>query len=420
MFTKLLYNVLTFLFLFHTGNILLYSQPNKVRYGADVFFEKYFDEISGKRIGVICNHTSLLSNGVHIVDSLLKRNIDIIALFSPEHGIRGKVPAGVKVHDQIDSITGIKIFSLYGKTLKPTPEMLEGIEVLLFDLQDVGARFYSYNVTMAYAMQAAAANKIQFILLDRPNPINGVDVEGPLLDVGLKSPVGFYPIPIRHGLTLGEIAKMAIAENWIDKNIQIELTVIPMENWKRKMYFDETKLTWMPPSPNMRTVSTAVVYPGNCLFEATNISEGRGTEKPFEYIGAPWIDGKVLAKKLNHLKLKGVRFEPIEFTPTTDSIRAANPKYSNRKCSGIYFNILDRQKYKPVESVLLVLQIIKKFYPDSLKYDRNFFDKLVGDKRVLDILDTKTNRKIVEKLSKGDIKNFKQNAQKYLIYAENP
>ncbi|MDI6803807.1 MAG: DUF1343 domain-containing protein [Bacteroidota bacterium] len=420
MFTKALYNVLTFLFIYLSGNVLLYSQQSKVRYGADVFFEKYYEKISGKRVGVICNHTSLLSNGVHIVDSLLKKNIDIVALFSPEHGIRGRVPAGIKVQDQTDSITGIKIYSLYGKTLKPTPEMLQGIEVLLFDLQDVGARFYTYNVTMAYAMQAAAENKIRFILLDRPNPINGVDVEGPLLDVNLKSAVGFFPIPIRHGLTLGEIAKMAVGENWIDKNIQNDLTVIPMENWKRKMYFDGTKLPWVSPSPNMKTVSTAVVYPGNCLFEATNISEGRGTEKPFEYIGAPWIDGKLLAKKLNDLKLKGLRFEPIEFTPASDSVTGATPKYANRKCSGIYFKVLDRQKYKPVETFLYVIQIIQKFYPDSLKYNRNFFDKLIGDKKVLENLNIKNGRKAVEKFSKVGMEGFKKNAQKYLIYAKNP
>ncbi|MDP2208807.1 MAG: DUF1343 domain-containing protein [Bacteroidota bacterium] len=410
---------MTFLFIYLSGNVLLYSQHSKVRYGADVFFEKYFEKISGKRVGVICNHTSLLSNGVHIVDSLQKRNVNIVALFSPEHGIRGRVPAGIKVQDQTDSITGLKIFSLYGKTLKPTPDMLQGIEVLLFDLQDVGARFYTYNVTMAYAMQAAAENKIRFIVLDRPNPINGVDVEGPLLDVDLKSAVGFFPIPIRHGLTLGEIAQMAVGENWIEKNIQIDLTVIPMENWKRKMYFDETKLSWVSPSPNMKTVSTAVVYPGNCLFEATNISEGRGTEKPFEYIGAPWINGKLLAKKLNDLKLNGVRFEPIEFTPTPDSISAANPKYANRKCSGIYFNILDRQKYRPVESVLFVIQIIQKLFPDSLKYNRNFFDKLAGDKKVFENLNIKNGRKAVEKFHKVGIKDFKKNAQKYLIYADN-
>ncbi len=406
----MLYNILTFLFIYLSGNVLLYSQQGKVRYGADVFFEKFFEKVSGKRVGVICNHTSLLSNGVHIVDSLQKRNVNIVALFSPEHGIRGRVPAGIKVQDQTDSITGLKIFSLYGQTLKPTSEMLQGIEVLLFDLQDVGARFYTYNVTMAYAMQAAAENKIQFILLDRPNPINGVDVEGPLLDVNLKSAVGFFPIPIRHGLTLGEIAKMAVGENWIEKNIQIDLTVIPMENWKRKMYFDETKLSWVSPSPNMKTVSTAVVYPGNCLFEATNISEGRGTEKPFEYIGAPWINGKLLAKKLNDLKLNGVRFEPIEFTPTPDSITGANPKYANRKCRGIYFNVLDKRKYKPVESVLSVIQIIQKFYPDSLKYNSNFFDKLVG---------IKNSRKVLKELPKVGIKDFKKNAQKYLIYADN-
>lgn len=400
-------------------NVHVSAQQNNVRFGADVFFEKYLDKISGKRVGVICNHTSLLSNGVHIVDSLRKRNVNIVALFSPEHGIRGRVPAGIKVQDYTDSITGLKIFSLYGKTLKPTQEMLQGIEVLMFDLQDVGARFYTYNVTMAYAMQAAAENKIQFILLDRPNPINGVDVEGPLLDVNVKSAVGFFPIPIRHGMTLGELAQMAVGENWLDKNIKIDLIVVPVENWNRSMYFDEMKLSWVPPSPNMKTVSTAVVYPGNCLFEATNISEGRGTEKPFEYIGAPWINGKLLANKLNALKLNGVRFEPIEFTPTPDSISAANPKYANRTCSGIYFNIRDRQKYRPVESVLTVLQIIQKIYPDSLTYNRNFFDKLVGDTKVLKNLNKQRNKINLGKFTKVGIKTFKKNAQKYLIYAKN-
>ncbi len=420
MFTKGLYNLLKIFFITLAGSVILLSQQSKVKYGADIFFERYLEKISNKQVGVICNHTSLLSNGVHIVDSLLKKNVKIVALFSPEHGIRGRVAAGIKVQDQIDSVTGLKIFSLYGKTFKPTPEMLQGIDLLLFDLQDVGARFYTYNVTMAYAMQAAAENNIQFILLDRPNPINGVDVEGPLLDGNLKSAVGFFPIPIRHGLTLGEMAKMAIGENWIDKNLQIDFTLIPMENWKRKMYFEDTKLTWIAPSPNMKTVSTAIVYPGNCLFEATNISEGRGTEKPFEYIGAPWFDGKLLAKKLNALKLKGLRFEPIEFTPVPDSITGSNPKYANRKCSGIYFKVLDRQNYKPIETFFNVIQLIQKFYPDSLKFNRNFFDKLVGDKKFFENINSKKSPKSVEKFYKVDLMKFKEKAQKYIIYENNP
>ena len=251
-------------------------------------------------MGVICNQTSVLPDGTHLVDALLKRNVNVTALFGPEHGVRGDAAAGKKVADTTDPSSGLPVYSLYGKTTKPTPEMLSRVDVLLFDIQDIGSRYYTYAGTMAFAMEAAAQNGKSFIVLDRPNPVNGVDVEGTVLDLGFRSLVGMFPVPARHGLTMGELAKMIVGEGWID-DTRVNLEVVEMVGWKRSMWHDETGLPWIAPSPNMKTLATATVYPGTCLVEATNLSEGRGTAKPFEQIGAPGVDGDAASRTLNAL-----------------------------------------------------------------------------------------------------------------------
>ncbi|MBI4811802.1 MAG: DUF1343 domain-containing protein, partial [Ignavibacteriales bacterium] len=302
------------------------ASAQRVRIGAEILLEMHLDSLVNKRVGIICNHTSLLPNGTHLVDTLQSRGVNITSLFAPEHGIRGNIPAGEEVKNQKDIKTGLTVYSLYGGTKKPTLEMLIDADVLIFDMQDVGARFYTYASTMAYCMMSAAENGKKFIVLDRPNPINGIDIEGPVLDLRLISFVGLFPIPVRHSLTIGELASMIVGEGYINPS-NVDLTVIPMEGWKRTMWYDETGLPWIAPSPNMKTLATATVYPGTCLFEATNISEGRGSQKPFEFIGAPKIDSTLLVSKLNKLKLPGVIFSEIKFTPKADSIVAASPKF---------------------------------------------------------------------------------------------
>ena len=350
----------------------------RVHTGAEVLLEKHLDLLGTARIGVVCNHTSVLPSGTHLVDTLRDLGVNITALFSPEHGIRGTFAAGVMQSDSSDRRTGLPVYSLYGRTRKPTPAMLANVDILLFDLQDVGSRFYTYASTMAYAMQAAAEQGKKFVLLDRPNPINGVRVDGPVLDTALRSFVGMFPVPVRPGLTLGELAKMIVGEHWMNHLTNIDLSVIPMEGWKRDMWFDSTGLPWVSPSPNIKTLATATVYPGTCLFEATNVSEGRGTSHPFEYIGAPWINAERLSNALVRDSLSGLAVSPIEFTPRADSIAAPDPKYRDVQCHGLSLVVTDRNRFDPVGNALKILCALRTLYPDSLRIDERYFERLWG------------------------------------------
>jgi uncharacterized protein YbbC (DUF1343 family) len=411
---------LVFIFLSCSAGSISSSQQNinspavHVRIGAEILLDKYVDSLSNKRVGVICNQTSILPNGSHLVDSLVSRGVKITALFGPEHGIRGISAAGETVGNGKDRKTGIPVYSLYGKTRKPTPAMLRDVDVLIFDIQDVGARFYTYLSTMAYCIEAASENHKKIIVLDRPNPINGIDVEGPVLDTTFKSFVGMFPVPIRYGLTIGELARMIVGERWIRIDSGIDLQVIPMENWKREMWYDETSLPWMPPSPNMKTLATASVYPGACLFEATNVSEGRGTEKPFEYIGAPWINKDTLAAKLNDEHLEGVQFEPIEFTPHADSIAAPSPKFIDEQCGGIFINVTDRSKFMPAEAAVRIILAIQRLYPNQFAIKRDSFNRLSG----INLLDE--NNRLPESTNIQSVNQalnvFNSLREKYLLY----
>jgi uncharacterized protein YbbC (DUF1343 family) len=329
---------------------LAFSQQTRVKIGAEILIEKHLDLIKGKKIGIVTNHTGILPDGRHIVDVLNEiEGVKIVALFGPEHGIRGEVPDGKSISHGVDAKTGIPVFSLYGDVKKPTEEMLKDIDVLIFDIQDVGARFYTYISTMSYCMEACAEMGKKFIVLDRPNPIRGVYVDGPILEPRFKSFVGLHPIPVAHGMTVGELAKMFNDEGWLKNAVKADLTVVKMENYSRRMWFDQTGLPWVKPSPNMMTLKTAIVYTATCFIEGTNVSEGRGTQHPFEWIGAPWIDGEKLAKELNNYKLPGVKFEPISFTPTDIEKVTVDPKYEGEKCGGVYLNVYDREKFEPVK-----------------------------------------------------------------------
>lgn len=348
-----------------------------VRTGADNLLSDRLELLRNKRVGVICNHTSVLSNGIHLVDTLLSAGIRVTALFGPEHGIRGLSGAGEHVSGSVDSATGIPVYSLYGKSRKPTGDMLSDVDVVLFDVQDIGARFYTYVSTMALAMEACAEEGKEFIVLDRPNPINGTAIEGPPLDSAHASFVGMFPIPIRHAATIGELALMIKGEGWIDSSRSLRLSVIPISGWNRTMWFDETGLPWIPPSPNMKSLRTATVYPGTCLIEGTNVSEGRGTEKPFEYIGAPFIDGKELAASLNKRSLPGVAFQPFTFTPVAQAA-ASNPKYNGVACEGIYVEVTGRSEFTPVATGLAIIEELSRLYPNEFSIHRSTYLRLLG------------------------------------------
>jgi uncharacterized protein YbbC (DUF1343 family) len=291
--------------------------------------------------------------------------VSLVGLFSPEHGLAGSLDQA-HIGDGQDAATGVKVWSLYGPTRKPTRESLQGVDVLVFDIQDIGTRFYTYISTLALAMEAAAELGLEFMVLDRPNPIGGVDVGGPVLDAGRESFVACHTLPVRHGMTVGELATLLRTE----RTPALNLTVIRLEGWKRSDRFDATGLLWVNPSPNMRSLTEAMLYPGIGLLETTNLSVGRGTDTPFEIIGAPWIDGRRLAAALNQMSVPGTRFVPRRFTPTSS-------KFEGEPCEGVNIVITDWSRFDPLQTGLAVAHLLHRLYPG--KWDVAAYDKLLLD-----------------------------------------
>jgi uncharacterized protein YbbC (DUF1343 family) len=328
-----------------------------------------FAVLRGKRVGLVTNHTGRARDGATTIDLIHRApDVKLVALFSPEHGIRGILDS--KVPSETDQATGLPIHSLYGETRRPPAATLEGLDTIVIDLQDIGTRFYTYMTTMAYVMEEAAKQGIAVVVLDRPNPIGGVQIEGPLLDAGDFGFTGYVSMPIRHSLTLGELAQLFNGENKIGAN----LTVVPMRNWNRGEWFDETGLPWINPSPNMRNLLQATMYPGIGAIEGTNISVGRGTDAPFEQIGAPWIDGVQLADALNARAISGIRFYPVRFTP-------ASSKYAKEECQGVFMILTDRAALRPVRLGLEVAAMLHKLY--GAKFELELAQRLFGSKDTL-------------------------------------
>ncbi len=344
---------------------------------AEVAVEEQIQEllklVQGKRVGLLTNPTGVDGRLRMIADRLRQdRNTTVVAFFAPEHGLRGSVQAGQKIADQLDPATSIPVYSLYGQRPAPTPEALEDVEVFVFDIQDVGARFYTYVWTMSHAMEAIARKGIPFVVFDRPNPIGGHRVEGApnIFDCGLigRLPAGKpFGVATRHGMTAGEIAQFVNGE-WLDG--KVKLHVVKMRDWRRSMYFEDTGRIWIPPSPNMPTVETAVVYPGMCVFEGTNLSEGRGTTRPFETIGAPFVQPLRLVEALEKKSVAGAIFRPTYFTPSFS-------KWQGQMCGGIQVHVIDREAFQPVHCALVVLKTVIELYPDQVEVTP-FASKLMG------------------------------------------
>jgi uncharacterized protein YbbC (DUF1343 family) len=364
----------------------------------------------GKRVGIITNHTAYNSRGRHIIDVFRGMdNVKVTAFFSPEHGIRGLEEAGIHIENMTDPNYRAPVYSLYGKTNKPTQEMLENIDVLVFDIQDIGARFYTYIYTMSLAMEAAAECGKHFVVLDRPNPINGLRVEGNILKPEFASFVGLYPIPVRHGMTAGELARMFNGQGWLKDGLKADLEVIPMEGWRRGMWYDRTGLKFIKPSPNMVSLETASVYPGLCLLEGTNVSEGRGTPRPFTQFGAPWIDSGRLVAELNKLNLTGICFRPASFTPVSS-------KYKGQKCNGVRIIITNRDLLEPYFSGIVIVNKIYQMYPIDFQWRASHFDRLCGTSAIREAI---TNRSSLEEFRESwqaEVKSFLQIRNKYLMY----
>lgn len=381
--------------------------------GIDVLEQHNFDTLQGKRVGLITNHTGRSLDDRSSIDILFRApGVRLVALFSPEHGIRGvedvKLPSGA------DSGTGLVVHSLYGRTCRPTPEMLKDVDVLLFDIQDIGTRFYTYIGTLSLAMQAARKAGIPFVVLDRPNPIGGLSVAGAIPAAVLPEKAGgcgaltsIHPLPTRHGMTVGELARLFNSEF----GIGCDLTVIPMQGWRRGMYLDETGLAWRNPSPNMKSPEAALLYPGLGILETSNVSVGRGTKRPFQMYGAPWVDARALLVNLARREIPGLGFAPVSFIPT-----AAGHSYKGKKCFGIGVTITDREKLDPVLAGLHLVQAFYETHPDRFRPNEGFATE-VGDKEAWALLTggLMTPEAVADRW-KDDLGRFRRMRERYLLY----
>ena len=392
------------------------SQP-KVQTGAEILIEQQLDMLQGKRVGLVTNHSAVVGDN-HLIDLLHENGVKITALFGPEHGIRGDADAGDKIEDDIDQQTGAPIYSLYGDHYKPSPDMLENVDVLIFDIQDIGARFYTYTSTLGYTMQAAAENGVSYMVLDRPNPLGGENVEGFVLESGQESFVGLYPIPIVHGLTVGELAKMIKGEAWLQNLERLNLQVVEMNNWQRSMLWPDTGLPWIPPSPNIPTFEIALIYPGACFFEQTTASEGRGTMQPFKQMGAPWADAEVITSELQNQAMPGLNFESVTFTPESIKGMDSNPNWEGEKVSGVMYEVTEPDAVRPVAAGIHVLSA---FYRDAMEHEKKDFlaqsvNLLAGTNRLYDMLEKGNSATEIIDSWADEVQQFEQDRQSYLLY----
>jgi uncharacterized protein YbbC (DUF1343 family) len=408
------------------------DKKGRVILGCENFFADHLDIVKNKKVGLITNQTGVDHELRSLIDLFHKNPfIDLVALYAPEHGIRGNIPAGQTIPFCKDEKYDLPIYSLYGQHIypdlrknrdfdaemrsfdtndtgkMPDDSMVENVDVMVFDIQDIGTRIFTYTATMAYCMQVCAKAGIKFIVLDRPNPINGQDLEGPILDYPQYSSfVGLYPIPVRHGMTIGELSQLFNSRYLPEK---VDLTVIPMRGWSRAMWYDQIGLPWVYPSPNIPTMQTATVYPGQVFLEGTNISEGRGTTKPFELFGAPWITGQDLVDELNMLALPGVKFREAWFLPVIS-------KYKGQLCSGAQIHVVDREIFMPFNTTIFIIQTIQKMYPEKFRFHSHYFDLIIGSSSVRQSIEKDIPVDEITKKYSSQIDEFSHQRTSYLLY----
>ncbi len=409
---KFLYRHLIILFVF-LFSLKLNAQ---IINGADLLFSENLILISGKKVGVVCNHTSLLADGKHLVDALIEqKDVSAKVIFTPEHGFKGSAEAGELIDYKKNIYKNIPIVSLYGKDRKPSSESLKDVDVLIFDIQDVGARFYTYISTMYYVLEAAGENNIPIIILDRPNPIGGNYVDGPVLDPNYKSFVGIAEIPITHGMTVGELANYFVGEKIISSWKNVSLRIIPCKNWKREIP-EKFYSNWNSPSPNINSLETAFIYPGTCLLEGTNISEGRGTRFPFLQIGAPFFISEDIIEKMELLKVDGAEFQAVTFIPEDIHEMATNPKFEGNTCYGIKIKITDPNKFESVKFGVKLLYVLTKLYGSKIKFNESSFDKLAGTNILREQLKNLMNPDKIFATWQKELTKFNKNINQYLLY----
>lgn len=385
--------------------------------GLDLLCEQEFAPLRGLAVGVVTNQTGANREGEHVVDLLYRApDVRLHAIFAPEHGLRSLAERGESVADGRDEKTGCPVYSLYGSTRRPTPQMLRGVDVLLFDIQDVGARCYTYLSTLTLVLQAAAENGIPLYLLDRPNPISGALIEGPMLQPAWKSFVGFVPVPLRHGMTFGELASMICGEGWIEGAECAELKVFPVRSWNRNDFYPTAERNWLPTSPNIRSLQAALLYPGLVLLEASNVSEGRGTGRPFELFGAPWISGRDLKSKLETMGFSALKIDTVSFIPRSIPGAALNPKHLGVLCRGCRLEVTDPARFHSVAFGIHLLRALKQLYPEHLTLNASGLNRLSGDERLYNGLEKNTPvDDIIAQWSKA-IGDFERQRRPYLLY----
>lgn len=382
---------------------------DRVRPGIDVLLDDSLDLVRSRRVGLVTNQTGVDAQGVSDVARLRAAGVPLVALFSPEHGFQGAADPGALVASSKDSATGLPIYSLYGRTSAPTDEMLQGIEVLLVDLQDAGARYYTYLATTVEVMRSASRRQLPVVVLDRPDPIGG-EVQGNVLDPAFSSTVGRLAVPMRHGMTLGELARLAAA----DLGIKVDLRVIPVSGWRRSQALDQTGLPFIPPSPNLRSLESLFHYPGLCLFEGTDLSVGRGSEAPFEQIGAPWLDTAAVLSLVRKAALPGVAFKGVEFTPR----RPGDGKFADTLVRGIRLKVTDRATYDPTAVALHLLEAIRKVHPDRFAWIQAQFDRLAGGPVLREQIERGVAADSIVKSWRPALQQFRERRKPALLYSD--
>lgn len=378
------------------------ARSGRVQTGLDVLESQKFAPLRGKHIGIVTNHTGLDAQGKSTIDALTHApGVQVVALFSPEHGLAGRLDD--KVSSTKDPTTGLPVFSLYGETTRPTEEMLRGIDALVFDVQDAGVRFYTYTSTMGYCMEEAAKRNIAFYVLDRPNPINGDTIEGPMLDPDKTNFVAYFPLPVRYGLTIGELAQFFNTEN----HINADLHVISMKNWHRNYFFESTGIRWIPPSPNLRTMKGTLPYPGLEILQNAGVSVGRGTETPFEQFGAPWMDGEKVAAALNTAHLPGLRFVSQSFIPVSGL-------YQGRRCGGVGIRVTDRAAVRSMRMGIEIAALLQKLYPQD--FDASKTITLLGNAETVQQLKDGVAASEIVAAWQPALTQFDQLRRKYFLY----
>lgn len=373
-------------------------------------------QLAGLRIGIVCNPASVDARFEHVIDRVHREGaVRVAAIFGPQHGFRADVQDNmIETAHARDWRRRVPVYSLYSETREPTAEMLRGVDALVIDLQDIGVRVYTFIYTMANCLRAGRKHGVPVVVCDRPNPIGGLQVEGPVLERGFESFVGQFPIPMRHGMTIAELARSFNDH----EQIGAELKVVPMEGWSRDMYYDDTSLPWVMPSPNMPTLDTAIVYSGTVLFEGTNASEGRGTTKPFEMIGAPWVEPDTFADRLNAYRLPGVHFRPVVFEPTFQ-------KHARETCGGCQIHVLDRTVFRPVETGIALLAECRQASPSRFawrqppyeyEHDRLPIDILAGSEQLRQQIDARVPVGEIAQSWKPSVEQFQKVRQKFLLY----